>query len=495
MTDIAAYGVKGDGVTDDTAALQAAIDATPNGGVVQIPATANIRLTATIFVYGKNGLTIEGSQGEGYGKTNPRLTWAGPAGGTIMRWVNNNSTQISGLYFAMGAAAIAIDVDQDNDRTATGSISAATNILTCPGCRFKTDKEGYHATDIGRAVTVTGAGAGGSVLTTRIASVLSANKVTLATNAAVTAAGANLTIRSPYGNNVSSSDRFERLVFNKEMPDAATVGLRISYWAQINNERHQIDRSACFFGGYTAPTTTRGACFKIGDAALGSGLNAFGIIFTNPYWFAPSYGVEANTAKLIALNGQSNFATIDYKLTGGASAQIIEHYSESQRQFVTSVGGRVTVSGGFIGYGAWQASFPLIYTDGGALFVAGLETSNQPGITLLDANPASNARLVISSASITALNSNYQHFTQGVTALLGADRVGLYLGGADGVGSSIQLKGTAFANLNFMFNNNLSPDGNGTLVFCQDCAAGSNPCRGGGTGAFAKRINGVWNCQ
>jgi len=35
---------------------------------------------------------------------------------------------------------------------------------------------------------------------------------------------------------------------------------------------------------------------------------------------------------------------------------------------------------------------------------------------------------------------------------------------------------------------------NGTLIYCTDCAT-SNPCRAGGTGAIAKRLNGMWVCN
>ncbi len=41
---------------------------------------------------------------------------------------------------------------------------------------------------------------------------------------------------------------------------------------------------------------------------------------------------------------------------------------------------------------------------------------------------------------------------------------------------------------------NLGSAFNGTLVYCLDCTF-ANPCAGGGTGAFAKRINGAWRCD
>jgi hypothetical protein len=45
---------------------------------------------------------------------------------------------------------------------------------------------------------------------------------------------------------------------------------------------------------------------------------------------------------------------------------------------------------------------------------------------------------------------------------------------------------TAFANLGRSID--------GTFYFCNDCTV-ANPCAGGGTGALAKRLNGVWVCN
>lgn len=40
----------------------------------------------------------------------------------------------------------------------------------------------------------------------------------------------------------------------------------------------------------------------------------------------------------------------------------------------------------------------------------------------------------------------------------------------------------------------LGTPSNGSLIYCSDCTI-ANPCAGGGTGAFAKRLNGAWVCN
>jgi hypothetical protein len=40
----------------------------------------------------------------------------------------------------------------------------------------------------------------------------------------------------------------------------------------------------------------------------------------------------------------------------------------------------------------------------------------------------------------------------------------------------------------------LGTPNNGTFYYCSDCTI-ANPCAGGGTGALAKRLNGVWVCN
>jgi hypothetical protein len=51
--------------------------------------------------------------------------------------------------------------------------------------------------------------------------------------------------------------------------------------------------------------------------------------------------------------------------------------------------------------------------------------------------------------------------------------------------SSVYLRSTLFAGLGAT---------DGQVVYCSDCTAATNPCTGGGTGAFAFRQGGAWVC-
>ena len=54
------------------------------------------------------------------------------------------------------------------------------------------------------------------------------------------------------------------------------------------------------------------------------------------------------------------------------------------------------------------------------------------------------------------------------------------------INSQFQLLNTPFAGLG-------TPP-NGTFTYCNNCTV-ANPCASGGTGAFAKRLNGAWVCN
>jgi hypothetical protein len=80
------YGAKGDGITDDSAAIQAAINSigTYVGGGVLFPPGKDYLICSTINIINRFGITWEGiGWGNPY-SINSRLRWGGAAGGTMI---------------------------------------------------------------------------------------------------------------------------------------------------------------------------------------------------------------------------------------------------------------------------------------------------------------------------------------------------------------------------------------------------------------------------
>lgn len=79
------YGAKGDGTTDDTAAIQAAIAALPSTGGTIVGPVGDYRITQTLVFRGLVGVGFLGLAPKGApGSTGFQLTWAGADGGTAI---------------------------------------------------------------------------------------------------------------------------------------------------------------------------------------------------------------------------------------------------------------------------------------------------------------------------------------------------------------------------------------------------------------------------
>lgn len=77
VTNVLDYGATGDGSTDDYAAIQAAIDATPTGGQVVFP-PGEYQISDQLVISGKNSITLGGYGGN----STPVIRWIGAADST-----------------------------------------------------------------------------------------------------------------------------------------------------------------------------------------------------------------------------------------------------------------------------------------------------------------------------------------------------------------------------------------------------------------------------
>ena len=144
----------------------------------------------------------------------------------------------------------------------------------------------------------------------------------------------------------------------------------------------------------------------------------------------------------------------------------------SQQIAITTAGADHTVTitpptlpVGATGYRVYRNDSGDIRSTLGALLVcAQLTTPALPGIATVD------TQAVTCGVSSPGIN------TAGITALTAN---GVYV-------PSVVFTSTAFARLGTPIN--------GTFYYCNDCTV-ANPCAGGGTGALAKRLNGVWVCN
>ena len=124
----AAYGVKGDGVTDDTAAFQSLINAVPDYSEIHLPAGTKIKLTSSVSISNRQGLKMVGlqslgAQAAGFGSSAIQFIWAGAAGGTVFSLNRVYGCWFEGFSILLqnGSGQPAANVALDIDQSATGS--------------------------------------------------------------------------------------------------------------------------------------------------------------------------------------------------------------------------------------------------------------------------------------------------------------------------------------------------------------------------------------
>ena len=106
------YGATGDGITDETAALQAAINAVGNAGstsmVVYLPA-GTYKITGSLTVTGKMNISIIGAD-----PATTKIVWAGASSGTMLKINGVAYSRFNRITFD-GSSSAAIAVDQSWD--------------------------------------------------------------------------------------------------------------------------------------------------------------------------------------------------------------------------------------------------------------------------------------------------------------------------------------------------------------------------------------------
>lgn len=116
------WGALGDGITDDTATLQAAFDAQPHGTTMHFSPHKNYAHTGIVMVDHKFSVTVAGIDGLSPITTNgtmPILTYMGINGGTAIRTINAYTCTFKGFTSFAGTggptgAAINFHLDQDS---------------------------------------------------------------------------------------------------------------------------------------------------------------------------------------------------------------------------------------------------------------------------------------------------------------------------------------------------------------------------------------------
>ncbi len=123
----------------------------------------------------------------------------------------------------------------------------------------------------------------------------------------------------------------------------------------------------------------------------------------------------------------------------------------------------------------------MVSGDGTELTVLG--GNSAPGLTVISGNSSGSSRGVVVTRGLGPASAG--------AFILRSDVTMSQIGGSANVWyrdftGMEHYSGTAFGSL--------GTPANGSFTYCTDCTL-ANPCAGGGTGAFAKRLNGAWVCN
>jgi Pectate lyase superfamily protein len=470
ITSILDYGAVGDGATDNTTAIQNAINAVTTGGVVLVPGF-NYNITGTLTISKPLVFWCTDFQNSSGGNLNATTTTADliriNASNVVIRdcYLNRTGTPTTGKGIAVGT----------DGRTVTDG--AITNTQTT----FTSATAAFTSADVGKRIRVNGAGAAGVALFATITVFTNSTTVTVTPAASTTVTGATTLIAPVYTDILLDNVQGVNHNIGVHFINAARFHMRDNYYLSTGTgaEGARVEDQVSPDFGDSWITASH---FQSTDTSTGYGLHYMssgGLKMTIPKFLGGKYGLFLDWN--VGLSGQLS-------LTGGSieTCGTSAIFATAAFQF-----NGFEVQGVHITCGA-----PNIVLDnaGAATIVGGVIASNQ-------FNGGGGTSVDLGKASDVAVVGNLMNTGGGNPAItVRSNCAACSISGNNIVGSTLTLTSasatTKIDDTNGMTTANLPTSAaNGSRIFATD-ADPATACTHAGaqTGSTAFRQNAAWKC-
>ena len=169
-----------------------------------------------------------------------------------------------------------------------------------------------------------------------------------------------------------------------------------------------------------------------------------------------------------------------------------------------STGSAQAPTAGFAMTGTWNTGLDL----NGATLTTGIRLPNNVALVGRNSTNSANVNIIkLNASNVLEFGTNTVNLNADPSTALGdITTVGWTIQKLDSTGELRFFKASLGSTFSLLATGgvqfqtaipfaSLGTPSNGTLYYCNDCTNASNPCSGGGTGAFAKRLAGAWDCR